>query len=412
MSEHTLPQHSRFERAVASVAVLSLAALAVAGCGGPAKGFGGNNKQAIERTLTHGTPSIEPCFDKPVPTETTPTLPNPPTNINLPNYNAQETKWEAQEYRWSRANDPSTIDLNPMPGIKGYIDGDPISPGSNNNESTLVNADVEVSTNLGEGSGAVIKGPDGQDLIITAYHVVAGETGPITITDSNEDTTTVESGCYEYQYDGKPASVKGMLATDTQSEGTVDYAILVPKHHIGSATLKLATTIPTRDTWLQFINVQSLIAGGEANIGDPATPSEYDGLVIDDADGSEGLVALTGIEPGSDGKGEWDEDTLTPGGSGGMVVKGTTIEAISTNSEVNQDDFDNGTVDGLSWSDADSEYNLKTAKAIQENTGYLPNDAGLVPAAYILYGVEHGRYDAGSFAIPSNKKHRKHKQSA
>jgi hypothetical protein len=402
MKEFTTGRHSRGERATAGVLVTLIASFAIAACGGSpahAKAPHGRGQRHIAERTVPNTPPLQPCFDKPVPQAKPPKAPgNPPSDISSPDFIAQENRWQAEENKYEAANFPPEMHLKPDQGLPDYIQGDPIFP-SDSLEQRVESANVQISTNSGKGSGVVVDGPHHQRLIVTAAHVVMGAKGPITITDNSESKTTVASGCYVYQEGGKEQSVKQEESSDTQELGTIDYAILVPKRHIGGTALKLASSLPHRGDWAEFVNSQMVGAGADAGAGDPGTPSAYYGLVVEEADSPTGLVALTGIDAGTNKPGNWENYTLTPGGSGGMVVEGSTVEAISDNSEVKQLDLENGTVDSDSWGDVNAEFNVSPGPVIRENRAMSPSVTGLTPAKYILYGLQNGHYGPSSFAL-------------
>jgi hypothetical protein len=384
MSEH-FPVKGRRARQIAASAAMLGVGLGLAGCS-----TSGNNSGPVRHSavVQNRGPAINPCLTRPAPQAKGPAEPgNPPNDVASPNWQAQDNKWEAQERAWGQVDSPSPMTLKM--GSTDTIAGDPISlPDSQQN---IVNAaTVKVEDSQGSGTGFIVRGKNGQKVIVTAAHVIAGAQGPIKIVNYEGGTADIAGGCYIYQ-DGTKAIPLRPSSNDTEPINMDDMAILTTSTPIQGPALAVSSIAPPRGTWINFTNDQETLIGQEPIDGQATNPTSYEGLVLTNPANSLGFVALTGVQSFL-GKSLITSYSLMPGASGGEATVGTTVVGMSITSEENNSDMQNGVVDYIDASTLSGEYNVNLSPAVARNPGILPNDANLVPGSSINYALAHGNY--------------------
>jgi hypothetical protein len=262
-----------------------------------------------------GGPMPEHVNPEPEPKE--PPQPTPDTYSNPQKWR----KYQKAERAYYKADDNYLFEggyprLEVPVNNAGFIDNDPeYSPGSGLIDDKISKGVVQISNGDYHGSGFVTLDKNGDQVIVTAAHVL-GTTllSSLDITANNEDSTHPVSGCYVY--DSKGNHLK-LTNSDGKKGGPPDYdlAVLRPEEDLPVQPLTFSPTQAKRSKWVRFVNYQ----GAYPTIG---FPSEYTGLVVAPDKSETGLTALTGLveltPPITNG--EFEDSHLTGGASGGPVT--------------------------------------------------------------------------------------------
>lgn len=279
----------RSRRYVRNTLVAASAVLALTGCseGGKATATAPSSSSAtVPRATTLGR-----CFDAPQPAGTLAPI---------------------------ASRDPITLHYDPA---THRIAGEPTV--SERILRQLTDSSVVIQAGRFRASGFATEAPNGQEVIVTAAHVVAVEdTSQITITDNTGHTTGATAGCYMYEDKGQFLDLGSVYTSQTLPDAKAyDIAILQPEQPVGQPA-RVATDYPGSGAWLEFVNTQR-----EASA---ATPAHYLGLTVSKRPSILGDVALTGLEPqrASESIQAYSDQ---PGSSGGLAASIQTgaIEGMS-----------------------------------------------------------------------------------
>jgi len=339
-----------------------------------------------------GTPHIGRCFDKPMPDPVAPSYPQYPTATNPAKHLAQYKKYEAARKAFEAYSANSTINLKA--GANNTIQGDPMDMPANN-QNTVNSATVQVETSDGTGTGTIVEGKDKKDVVVTAAHVLEDAQGPIDITDINGNETHVTSGCYVYQTSDKLLPLGAGGGQEIATGG--DIAVLNMAASVGGAALQFASTVPARGSWEFLTNDQSIFIDGSFTNGDPTSPANFAGILLDAPANPLGYEILTGIQPWQGQIGGFTTESLTPGGSGGVVTDANAnVIGMTVSSDQSQSDEENNTADYDGADVLSDLYNVDVASSLNNNPNFVPNPATMEPASMITYVLRYGDYAPAS----------------
>lgn len=254
---------------------------------------------------TPASPYLERCFDEPLAPRT---LEEPDPDA----YATDEAYRKANE-QYDDRNDALTV--SPKITLRYTADGklrqaESITP---QNEQKLIDANVMITRPYApdpnkyiKGSATVMKGKQGEQLLLTNAHV-AGETiADITVEDSKGNTTGIIDGCLIYEGGGEKMQLK---AEPGSNNADYDLAILRPASPLDATSLQLAPKTPARGTWVHMVNSQ-----GQHSPDDPAS---YQAVVATRLPSRSRNTVVTGIAPnGSKDKFDY---TGGAGASGGII---------------------------------------------------------------------------------------------
>ena len=282
-----------------AVAVLA-AATALAGCA-----------EAAPAPPEQITPLAQ-CYDAPLPSQAMPELPK----TGDPHYAKKYAAWD-KALTVSVRNTDKPIDVH-YDSTTEWITEDPADDPTV--EATLKDANVIIEHGDMHGSGLVTTDAHGEQVIVTAAHVVANNNvRTLKVTNSDEQVVHITRGCYMYEDRGKKVN---LTQQDVDAPGLHEYdiAVLRPDKPLSSEPLKIAKGLPSRGTWLKFVNNQLE--------NTPDYPADYNGLVVSRKPDSYGDSVLTGLEPWQKHIGGESSYTINPGASGGMVANIQTGEVV------------------------------------------------------------------------------------
>jgi Trypsin-like peptidase domain len=134
-----------------------------------------------------------------------------------------------------------------------------------------------------EGSAFIVNDPDGEQVIVTAAHVVAEhDPASVELTDFFGNRTTAYAGRYILE-------ARGRLLTAAELDGPadIDLAVLRPEKPLGRTALRVGA-LAARGTWLDMVNYQHDAAFD--------APHQYKGVVLTQRPGQSNYLA-TGMEP-------------------------------------------------------------------------------------------------------------------
>jgi hypothetical protein len=252
-----------------------------------------------------GSQTLERCFDEPLPAVSTPLNEVPP-------------------------NPGHPLDLEVSAG--GYIERAYVKPPSEV-LSTVEQAAVEVDHHAtegplgvwgteGHGSGFVTTDPAGNEVVVTAAHVVVDkEIGSISVqTAGGDQTAVVTGGCYVLENAGKFVEFPKKDDDSKQVPVDTDLAVLILDHPLTGVTpLTVAKENPRQGDWGYAVNYQ-----GDSDPEKPGHQTEYPLLVTQSMPGYP-LQGMTGLRelPTPPSIREVEDGRVTPGASGGAVADPT-----------------------------------------------------------------------------------------
>ncbi|HET9174171.1 MAG TPA: trypsin-like peptidase domain-containing protein [Candidatus Saccharimonadales bacterium] len=330
------------------------------------------------------------CEATPQTPPTTPPQPNVPSAPPLPpnpspeqleqimaDENAQQAKFDQALAAWDNALVPPSMEVHVT---DGFANGDPITvpPDQVNATSSAL---VEITTKDWKGSGFVTRDAFGQEVVVTAAHVVGTATmNQLTITTDDGLHVHPTGGCYIYDEDGAFKPLSSPLSDRAPLVAT-DVAVLTLPENISSQPLPLSDRRPEAGSWLNYVNYQGNFGPKNSLFSDDTytTPASYVGLVEPTSAVNPDIEALTGTL--SLGKnmtvGTFETWHLVGGASGGPVEdQSGDVIGISVQ----------GTRDGMFL---DSEtlnevYHVKfDGVHVGADTGFEPTNSVIVPSSVI-----------------------------
>lgn len=161
--------------------------------------------------------------------------------------------------------------------------------------------------------------------------------------------------------------------------------------------MQIASTVPTRGSWEFLTNDQSQFIDGSLNYGDPSSPSDFAGILLNSPANTLGYQILTGIQPWQGQAGGFTTEMLTPGGSGGVVTNANAeVIGMTVSSTQSQDDEENNVADTDDAGTLSDLYNVNVASSVNNNPNFVPNPATMEPASMIVYTLRYGDYTPAS----------------
>lgn len=341
-----------------AAAILAALSLLASGCLEKQSGYA--DGPVIPRCYSHPQPKL---FD----------LREPKIPSLKPNESVEQLdkEWKAYNKEADRAD--GILPTMKLPVNDGFTEGDPIYlPGL---EDKVDRSIVQLETSKWSGSGFLTEDDKGQEVVVTAAHVVDNaRMRSIKITGENHVSTHPIGGCYIYEEGGKFKP----LNDNSERPVDIDLAILKLAKPIGRNTLKLSRADAKRGDWVEFSNYQTF--------HEPGDPANYTGVIISGAHDLLGLTALTGTEkvdkPVTEG--ELQEIETFPGASGGAVTN-LNGEVVGVSVAANKDGV---------YADQDmlDVYGVKMPGAkFGIMFGFVPKTADLVPSSVLKKGLRSRR---------------------
>ncbi|HET9850617.1 MAG TPA: serine protease [Candidatus Saccharimonadales bacterium] len=269
-----------------------LAGLAV--LGGSGKVLAGQASAASVKTA-----GLERCYDQP--DSSYPSIPKVPKKISA--YMAWDKKWGKLLDRSTNEMLANNEQINLRAGSHGLV-GDPgnLQPAI---DWQVESAAVRIDGPVYEGSGFLTYDAEGDEVAITAAHVIADEPiKKVIVRDSVGEGSHITGGCYMFESNHR---FRALGAKINMTNHYIDVAVLRLSKNIGLSTLKLAAKEPKRGDWVFFKNFQELAK--------PKTPVTYAGLVSSYESYPPRMEVTTGLQYWRRGS-----DTIEAGASGGPVV--------------------------------------------------------------------------------------------
>jgi hypothetical protein len=226
-------------RKVASlVATAAVAAVAIFG---GAVAFGDRSPQQVATTVV-APGNIAPCF---------PTVGQLPVNNTAPPHLT-------------------------LPVVNGSAEGSGVPSESLTKRTT--DTIVEITTSLWKGTGVITTDANGNEVVVTAGHVVGAMTASdITITTQNGTHVKPDGGCYLY---GTGGDATPLTNAESPVQDT-DIAVLTLAQPLTSDPLPIANSEPKAGQKVAFVNYQTDWGPNDSLFNGDATPgpASYDGII-------------------------------------------------------------------------------------------------------------------------------------
>lgn len=226
---------------------------------------------------------------------------------------------EARVNEWRETLDPPNIEV---PVTHGIAEGDPINP-SRALSAAATAAVVRISVEGGKGSGFVVLNEEQEPVVITAAHVVIGESlNDITITTNEGETASPTGGCVIYEKDGRPVDT-----SEEEKNGyypDYDIAVLTYEDDLNITPLPVAKEMPAVGDWVYFVNYQGAYGPKESLDSSElfAGPAEYTGIMTPKYPTTTHRSVITGARDMGPNytRSYFDSIHMRPGASGGPVL--------------------------------------------------------------------------------------------
>lgn len=300
---------------------LIISGVAVGALGAGLQGCSAVDNAKAAHSLVHEDPSINRCYDTPQPDEYVPyKVPPPPQPKLRPgetehSYDQRLRKLFSHAEHLRKLHERNPYFLPPL-DIKyqaGSVEGDPgVSASTAAQVSKSV---VDISTKQWYGTGFLAKDAAGDEVVVTAAHVVrTAGLSQLTIKAQDGQKVHPTGGCYMYENRGRFLDIDQTNSTEALSASNtpnIDIAVLTLPHRLSRYALKLSTQPVERGDWTLLVNDSD---------NKPQQQTAYTGFVATTAQDKYGYRVLTGLEPLQGTDVPLDKYEAQPGASGGPIV--------------------------------------------------------------------------------------------
>ncbi|MEK7594579.1 MAG: serine protease [Patescibacteria group bacterium] len=263
------------------------------------------------------TAVIPRCYDTPLqpeyrPHHETKKLKKPRFSYALANelgFNEAYRRFDMAADAWIEQEHPYYQPELSIPVEDGHAVGDPIY--SANINEIVSKSLVKISTDDWKGSGFLASNNKGEQVVVTAAHVVEkAKLKSLTIQTNQGESLHPDGGCYIYENKGKFKHLSNEYKTPVDT----DIAILSLPGRFNNPNLRNSDQPPRRGNWVFFVNYQAQ--------HEPGNPAIYTGVISATPDRPQGFSIITGAQKLRQPVSDWDisDSQVQSGASGGPVV--------------------------------------------------------------------------------------------